>query len=81
MTTINVTDGGALGVALLAGEGTGVYSSLEDACDAIIKVKSTTEPIEENVKKYDEYYAIYRSLYPALKDRFLDLSKIVEKHS
>jgi xylulokinase len=81
MTTINVTDGGALGVALLAGEGTGVYSSIEDACDAIIKVKSSTKPIEENVKRYDEYYAIYRSLYPALKERFSDLSKIVEKHA
>ncbi len=81
MTTINVTDGGALGVALLAGEGTGVYSSIEDACDAIIKVKSSTEPIEDNVEKYDEYYAVYRSLYPALKDRFSDLSKIVERHA
>jgi len=81
MTTINVTDGGALGVALLAGEGTGVYSSIEDACDAIIKVKSSTKPIEDNVEKYDEYYAVYRSLYPALKDRFSELSKIVEKHA
>ncbi len=81
MTTINVTDGGALGVALLAGEGTGVYSSLEDACDAIIKVKSSAEPDEEKTMKYDEYYSIYRSLYPALKDRFLELNKIVEKHS
>ncbi len=81
MTTINVTDGGALGVALLAGEGTGVYSSLEDACDAIIKVKSSTEPSKENIDKYDDYYAVYRSLYPALKDRFLELSKIVEKHT
>ena len=81
MTTINVTDGGALGVALLAGEGTGVYSSLEDACNAIIKVKSSTEPNKENFEKYNEYYAIYRSLYPALKDRFLESSKIVEKHA
>ena len=81
MTTINVTDGGALGVALLAGEGTGVYSSIEDACDAIIKVKSSAKPVEENVEKYNQYYSIYRSLYPALKDRFGDLSKIVEKHA
>ncbi len=81
MTTINVTDGGALGVALLAGEGTGVYSSLEDACDTIIKVKSSTEPNKENVLKYNDYYAVYRSLYPALKDRFLELSKIVEEHT
>jgi xylulokinase len=81
MTTINVTDGGALGVALLAGEGTGVYSSLEDACDAIIKVKSSTDPDKDNVEKYNDYYNIYRSLYPALKDRFLELSKVIEDHT
>jgi len=81
MTTINVTDGGALGVALLAGEGTGIYSSLEDACNAIIKVKSSTAPNKDNAKKYNEYYSVYRSLYPALKDRFLALNKIVEKHA
>jgi xylulokinase len=81
MTTINVTDGGALGVALLAGEGTGIYSSLEDACNAIIRVKSSSTPNKENAKKYNEYYSVYRSLYPSLKDRFVDLNKIVEKHA
>lgn len=81
MTTVNVTDGAALGVALLAGTGTGVYSNLEEACDTIIKVKSSTDPIKENVEKYNEYYKVYRSLYPSLKDRFSQLSKIVEMHN
>ncbi|MEO0293154.1 MAG: xylulokinase [candidate division WOR-3 bacterium] len=81
ITTVNITEGGAFGVALLAATATGVYSSIQEACDAVIKVTTKTNPIEENIKKYDEYYAIYRSLYPALKDRFLHLSEIHEKHA
>ena len=37
--TINVDEGPALGVALLAGVGTGVYASVEEACRAVIQVK------------------------------------------
>ncbi len=36
--TINAEEGPAYGVALLAGVGTGVWSSIEEACDATIEI-------------------------------------------
>ncbi len=77
MVTINATEGPAFGVALLAGVGTDIYSTVEEACEKTIKITSRTQPIEKNVRIYDEYYRIYRSLYPPLKPVFDNLSRIV----
>ncbi|KUO41339.1 MAG: xylulose kinase [Hadesarchaea archaeon DG-33] len=70
LVTINVEEGPAFGAALLAGVGAKVYSSIGKACERTIKKVSRTEPIKENLKIYDKYYEIYKSLYPALKSCF-----------
>lgn len=77
IVTINATEGPAFGVALLAGVGTGIYSTVEEACEKTIKITSHTQPIEKNVHLYEEYYRIYRSLYPPLKPVFDALSRMV----
>lgn len=74
--TLATSEGASLGVAILAGVGTGIYSNVPDACDNIIKAKKTQEPIIENVSEYAKYYEIYRSLYPALKKSYKDLANI-----
>lgn len=76
MVTINMTEGPAFGVALLAGVGTGIYKNVEEACSSTIETTGKTEPIKENVKRYEEYYKIYRSLYHKLKDEFVSISKL-----
>ncbi|MDH7601021.1 MAG: xylulokinase [Armatimonadota bacterium] len=75
--TINIDEGPALGVALLAGVGTGIYSSVEEACRSVIKVVATTKTNQTNKLIYDKYYQVYRSLYQSLKDEFPKLSEIV----
>ena len=70
MVTINVAEGPAYGVALLAGVGTGVWDSVEEACRATIKVVQHVPPIAENVAIYERFYRIYRALYPALKPQY-----------
>ncbi len=47
-----------------------MYSSIGEACEKTIKKVSRTWPIKENLKVYDKYYEIYKSLYPALKSSF-----------
>ena len=79
MTTLNVTEGAAFGAAILAGVGTGVYDSVEEACDNLILITSRTKPIRENVKVYDEYYKVYRSLYPALIEDFDNVSNLISR--
>lgn len=70
LVTINVSEGPAYGVALLAGVGTGVWGSVEEACRATIEVVQHIRPIPENVAVYERFYAIYRALYPALKPQY-----------
>ena len=42
LSTINIDEGPALGVALLAGVGAELYSSVEEACSTVIKVTGKT---------------------------------------
>ena len=39
VSTVNTSEGPALGVAILAGVGAGIYGSVEEGCDAIIRKK------------------------------------------
>jgi xylulokinase len=70
LSTIAIDEGPALGVALLAGVGTGIYSSVEEACSAVVKTGAGARVNEENAAIYNRYYEIYKGLYPALKDSF-----------
>jgi xylulokinase len=74
--TINSSEGPALGVAILAGVGSGVYNSVAEACEATIKVMSKQSPNNGNVEIYKEYYKLYGKLYNSLKDDFKTLSKL-----
>ena len=67
-------EGPALGVALLAAVGAGVYSSVPEACRAVIAADKIQQPIAENSEKYEKVYAMYRKLYPAMKQTFAELA-------
>ncbi len=68
--TINVSEGAALGVAILAGVGAGEWSSVPEATKHIIRVKEKSNPNKKAAALYAEKYARYAALYPALKDWF-----------
>lgn len=74
--TVASKEGPALGVALLATVGAGIYSSVPEACKAVIKTDKTQEPIAENVPEYEKYYQLYREIYPALKASFKKLGTL-----
>ena len=76
LSTINSDEGPALGAAILAGVGTGLYSSVEEACAHVVKVVATTPVMQENARIYERYYAIYRDLYPALKGSFAKIGAL-----
>ena len=60
-------EGGAYGAVMVAGVGSGVWSSLEEAA-GLLQTDTETLPIRENTEKYREAYAVYDALYPALKN-------------
>jgi xylulokinase len=70
MVTINATEGSAYGAALLAVTGTGGFASVEEACRSCIRVTDRCEPDAGRARMYQEYYAIYRDLYPCLRESF-----------
>lgn len=69
------SEGPALGVAILAGVGAGLYPSVKEACDQMIHVSSEQNPIQENSQSYAKKYEMYRSIYPDLKDTFKRLAQ------
>jgi xylulokinase len=77
VVTINTDQGPALGVALLAAVGAGVYSNIQQACNAVIKETSVT-PVQNKIKReYDKRFPIYQRLYQSLKRDFEDISNLV----
>ena len=76
ISTIASKEGPALGVAILAMVGTGMYGSVEEACEAVIKPGTTENPESENHDKYMKFYERYCALYPALKSEFSKLAEM-----
>ncbi len=74
--TTDSSQGPALGVALLAGAGTGVYSNVREACSAVIKTKSTNTPKKSANAEYGKYYELYKEIYPQLKNSFKKMSEL-----
>jgi len=74
--TIKSSEGPALGVAILAGVGAGIYDSVEAACEQLVELGDTFNPDEENVKTYARYHVLFQQLYPALKESWVALSRL-----
>jgi len=75
VATTENTEGPALGVAILAGVGAGLYKSVPEACRKMIRINNVQEPIAEHVPKYAKVYEIYRKLYPANQELFKELAR------
>jgi xylulokinase len=72
----NATEGPAYGVALLAGVGTGVWASVEEACRVTIKQTAKIKPKAKSSALYDRHYAVYDKLYFDLKARFVEMASL-----
>jgi xylulokinase len=72
--TVASKEGPALGVAILAFVGAGVYNSVPAACEAIVKTDKEQSPIEENISQYEKYYRLYTEIYPAVKEKYATLA-------
>ncbi|MBE6667777.1 MAG: xylulokinase [Ruminococcaceae bacterium] len=69
-------EGAALGAAILGGCAAGVYSSVGEACEAIVRVKNVTVSSPDAHAEYEKYYGIYKSLYPCMRENFARLNSI-----
>jgi xylulokinase len=72
----NATEGPAYGVALLAGVGTGVWKSVDEACAACIRQTAKVSPRKKIAEQYDRHYIVYDKLYGDLKSRFAEMATL-----
>ena len=63
----DVTEAGALGAAILAGTGTGVYASLEQGAESAVRTSDRFVPDSRMVEVYGERYQKYLELWSLLE--------------
>lgn len=66
----------ALGAAILAGVGTGIYKSFEEAVKKTVNIRRIHKPDQRNYEIYKGYYELYLELYQNLKECFVKLDSI-----
>lgn len=66
--TLQESESTVLGAALLGGVGAGVFNSIEEGVENMIKVSGEVAPDLEAHKIYEEMYQVYCSAYQGLND-------------
>jgi len=78
VSVLTSTEGAPFGAALLAGVGGNVFEDVDEACNTTLNIDLKVSPINENVSQYEEYYNVFRRLYPQLKSQFSSTAQIIE---
>ncbi|MEA4942151.1 Xylulose kinase [bioreactor metagenome] len=74
--TVASREGPALGAAILAGVGAGVWKSVGEGCEAVIRLNPAQEPDPAAGAAYEPFYRLFCSLYPALAQPFHTLAAL-----
>jgi xylulokinase len=69
---LKAEEGAAYGAAILAGVGSGAWKSVDEACDAAVRVAKTVGPQKDASATMQRGYATYRRIYPALHSIFTE---------
>lgn len=72
VATMQGSGGPAFGAAMMGAVGTGAFDSISQAAESWVRIENITEPTQSNTSAYDDMYAQYQKLYPALKNRFAE---------
>lgn len=68
--TVPNDSGAAMGAAVLAAVGSGIYRSIDEAVAKMVKTNEEEPYSEERHRKYMERFMVYRELYRRLEDLF-----------
>ena len=74
ITRPEITEAGALGAAIIAGVGCGIFTSHEEGVDAMVKMEHTFEPDPKKHELYNRQYKKYHRLWPLMQDYLFDLT-------
>ena len=68
------SEAGLLGAAIIAGVGTGAFSSFAEGVRAMVRLGETFEPRAAYVQRYNARFEHYRRLWPLMRDYLKGLS-------
>lgn len=69
LRVVSIDEATALGAAMLAGVGAGVYADIADAVQSVRYTTTVIEPEPGAAKFYEQgFHQVYRSLYPAVRE-------------
>ena len=60
-----ITEAGALGAAIIAGVGCGLFASYQDGVEAMVCLEQTFEPDLQRHRYYTDWFELYKQLWPA----------------
>jgi xylulokinase len=72
------TEGAAMGAAILAGVGVGVFGDFFETTERILPIASSVDPDPKQHEQYNEIYSHFVKLYPALKGHFGEMGKVLK---
>ncbi len=67
VSLVKAEEGAAYGAALLAGVAAGAWSSVTEACDAVVRIAREIHPDAAAARVLNQQYSRYRKVYPALR--------------
>jgi len=67
---VEAEEGAAYGAAILAGVGAKAWASVDEACAATVRVAQRIAPDPRASELMRRNYALYRRIYPALREAF-----------
>ena len=78
-TRPEITEAGSLGAAILAGVGTGAFSSHEEAVSKMVRIDANFEPDMKKHGIYRELFQRYTKLWPLTSDYLREIARLPEK--
>jgi len=66
-----VEEATALGAAILAGIGAGVFRDFDEATEQMVQIVERRKPIKAHTQQYEQYFTIYKELYQILMEQNL----------
>lgn len=81
VVNLEVEEGPAYGAALLAVAADQDADGVSRISESCVRTKTARSPNEKSLRQYQEYYAVYRDLYPSLKSDMHKLTRLASNSS
>jgi xylulokinase len=75
-TRVAQSEAGIVGCAVIAGVGSGKFSSYEDGVAAMVRLERSFAPDARQHERYQEHFARYRALWPLMRDYLRTLTTL-----